>query len=450
MSVKRNPERKKKKRRRYRLVIPGQTSTSSRKPAAVRKAPVKKKKRVRRHLRKEIWFVLAGIAAVLLMIYVPRIRQSNALKKLGYSKEAITAIRKDNLADTLLENQYYSDYLQSSILDGTLNTDYLDLYTVASADRGLDARDFLIARRLSDKGYEADQIQNLFKDLEWWEITPLLVFDYQPIETNYIDDVISHRDTNSRTNFVLSGTYYTPYGNTKAADSSSVTMLVSKTYYLDQSYSPAGLTELSSYYAASGQQLAAEAASAMQAWGDAGRAVNVYFYASSAYRSFESQENVYNNYVLAYGEDGADALSARPGFSEHQTGLTVDLAATGDDEGLEFKDTAAYQWTSTNSQDYGWILRYPEGKESITGYEFESWHYRYVGIEIAQAVYNSQLTYDEFWMLYLAPWESADNKPSDAVLNAASYKVYYLGQSAELSAASASPSADSSASPSSN
>ncbi len=438
MSVKRTPERKKKKRRRYRLVIPGQNSTPARKNSAVRKAPARKKKRVHRHLRKEIWFVLAGIAAVLLLIYVPRIRQSNALKKLGYSKEAIAEIRKDKLADTLLENHYYSDYLQSSILDGTLNTDYLDLYTAVSSDRGLDARDFLIAGRLKDKGYEADQIQNLFKNLEWWEITPLLVFDYQPIETNYIDDVISHRDSSSRTNFVLSGTYYTPYGNTKAADSSSITMLVNKTYYLDQSYSPAGLTELSSYYAASGQQLGAEAAAAMQAWGDAGRGVNVYFYASSAYRSYESQETVYNNYVLAYGQDGADARSARPGFSEHQTGLTVDLAATGDDEGLEFKDTAAYQWTSTNSQDYGWILRYPEGKESITGYEFESWHYRYVGVEIAQAVYNSQLTYDEFWMLYLAPWESEDSKPSDAVLNAASYKVYYLGQSAEPEA-SASP-----------
>ena len=68
------------------------------------------------------------------------------------------------------------------------------------------------------------------------------------------------------------------------------------------------------------------------------------------------------------------------------------------------------------SYQTGWILRYPENKEDITGYEYESWHYRYVGKDLAQAVYKSGMTYDEFWSLYLKPWSDETNKPSDAVL----------------------------------
>ncbi|NCB33834.1 MAG: hypothetical protein EOM64_08145, partial [Erysipelotrichia bacterium] len=80
--------------------------------------------------------------------------------------------------------------------------------------------------------------------------------------------------------------------------------------------------------------------------------------------------------------------------------------------------------------DYGWILRYPEGKETITGYEFESWHYRYLGKELAQAVTASKLTYDEYWCLYLKGWDDEANKPSDAILNAA-------GETADASASPA-------------
>ena len=174
----------------------------------------------------------------------------------------------------------------------------------------------------------------------------------------------------------------------------------------------------------------------MQAWGDAGRAVGVTFYAASAYRDYASQESVYDNYVLGMGQEAADAASARPGFSEHQTGLTVDIAASNEDDVKEYKDTKAYKWTSTNSQNYGWILRYPEGKEAITGYEFESWHYRYVGVELAQAVYASGMTYDEFWSLYLKPWDNESCKPGQEILDASAWNK----SSAENESGEASPS----------
>ncbi|MBR3128410.1 MAG: M15 family metallopeptidase, partial [Solobacterium sp.] len=223
------------------------------------------------------------------------------------------------------------------------------------------------------------------------------------------------------------------YENTLPVDdANNVNMLVNKTYYLDGSYVPPQLTDLSIQYAATDRQLAQVAADGLADWCNAGRNVGVTFYATSAYRSYESQETLYRNYVGVYGEAQTDLLSARPGFSEHQTGYTVDIAATHEDDIDEFKDTLAYRWTSINSPDYGWILRYPAGKECITGYEFESWHYRYLGVDLARAVYASGMTYDEFYCLYLKPWNGeGENKPKDSILEASDWHTLIAADASE-------------------
>lgn len=411
-------KKKKKKRRKYRLVLPWnnpalkKAETSSENKTAGGKK--RRKKLKLKNLRKEVWFALAGIAAVLALILIPRSIQTNKLKKLGYDKEAIAAIREMKLAKTLIDNEWYSDYLASCIKSGTVNTDYLELYTVIEGEKYLDDTDFLMVGRLRDIGYEEDQILNLYKNLRFFELTPLLQYDYMLIEQRYIDDCLEHPD-NSRESFVLSGSYYTPYENAHAADSPKVSMLVNKTYYLSDTYQPSDLTELSVHAGASGTRLAKEAADAMEKWAAAGKEMGVAFYATSAFRSYESQQSLYDVYVFNHGQQQADRESARPGFSEHQTGLTVDVAATGE-ESEEFGDTAAFMWAGANCMDYGWILRYPENKEDITGYEYESWHFRYVGVDLARAVYKSGMTYDEFWNLYLKPWNDEANKPSDAIL----------------------------------
>ena len=123
-------------------------------------------------------------------------------------------------------------------------------------------------------------------------------------------------------------------------------------------------------------------------------------YASSSYRDYQYQVDLYNGYVNSKGEEWADSISARPGFSEHQTGLTVDMAATGA-QLSKFADTDAFVWMQQNAHRFGWILRYPEGKEIITGYSYEAWHYRYLGVELATKVHDSGLTYDEYYELYL-------------------------------------------------
>ena len=404
---------KKKKRRRYKLVWPWNN------PALKKQQSSSPKRRIRKSV---LIIAIAVVVGIVALCTVPGMIDTSKLKGLGYTSSQIKAIRQQHLTSTILENEYYSEYLGTSLEDGTVNTDYLELYTVVSSDRGLTDQDFLLYHRLIEKGYVPEQILNLYSNLQFWEITPLLVFDYQYSEYAYIEDCQRNEATNSIDYFVLDGDYYTYYENTLPTDNpGDLSMLVNKTYYLPETYTPPGLAEMSIQYAAANRSLASVAETAFEEWSDAGMAVGVRFYAASAYRSYDDQTEIYNSYVANMGQEATDAVSARPGFSEHQTGYVTDIAAVGEDDTPEYKDTNAYIWTSTNSQDYGWILRYPEGKTEITGYDFESWHYRYLGVELAQAVYNSGLTYDEFYCLYLKPWENEENKPSEEILTATNY-----------------------------
>lgn len=119
----------------------------------------------------------------------------------------------------------------------------------------------------------------------------------------------------------------------------------------------------------------------------------------SAYRSAATQDALFNSYVASAGYQEANVYSAHPGHSEHQTGLAVDISTTSQQCYLSecFIGTADGQWLADNAYTYGFTLRYPKGKEAITGYNFEPWHYRYVGVSLATALKQSGLTLDQAW-----------------------------------------------------
>jgi len=128
--------------------------------------------------------------------------------------------------------------------------------------------------------------------------------------------------------------------------------------------------------------------------------------AQSAYRSYGAQVGVYNNWVAQLGQKGADLTSARPGHSEHQTGLAIDISASDGKCTLDqcFADTPQGKWLAKNAWKYGMILRYPEGMTDITGYEFEPWHYRFVGKGLAKEMHDTKITtLEEFFDLGAAP-----------------------------------------------
>ena len=116
------------------------------------------------------------------------------------------------------------------------------------------------------------------------------------------------------------------------------------------------------------------------------------YYIVSAYRSYYSQEVIFDRWCDIYGFDGASQISAQAGHSEHQTGLTMDLDSLEE----SYADTAEGKWLAQNCWKYGFIIRYPKGKENITGYSYEPWHVRYLGKSTASLVYHSGLTLEEF------------------------------------------------------
>ena len=113
--------------------------------------------------------------------------------------------------------------------------------------------------------------------------------------------------------------------------------------------------------------------------------IGLNIYLSSGFRSYSDQKYIYNNYVSYDGKDVADTYSARAGHSEHQTGLAFDVNQIDD----TFIGTPEAIWLSDNCWKYGFILRYPQGKTNETGYKYESWHFRYVGTELATKLYNN-------------------------------------------------------------
>ncbi len=129
--------------------------------------------------------------------------------------------------------------------------------------------------------------------------------------------------------------------------------------------------------------------------------------AQSGYRSYSVQVDSYKYYVNLDGVAGADQTSARPGFSEHQTGLAMDILDTTSGcstDGLCFSTTTAGQWLAANAYRFGYILRYPADKTAVTGYEYEPWHFRYVGVDLATEMHNTGVeTLEEFFGLPAAP-----------------------------------------------
>ena len=141
----------------------------------------------------------------------------------------------------------------------------------------------------------------------------------------------------------------------------------------------------------------------------------------SAYRSSSYQASLFNGYVASAGLEQASRYSARPGHSEHQLGLAIDISSASQQCFLQacFTSTPDGQWLAGHAHTYGFTLRYPEGKEAITGYNFEPWHYRYVGPELATALYQSGLTLEEAWSsIEVARQTLIKNRAPELVLDA--------------------------------
>lgn len=325
-----------------------------------------------------------------------------------YSKEATNLIKENKLEDVYKDE--YSKTLDEILKTDKFNSIYLEEYLNIEY---LEQNDFFNKiNSYLDIGYNALEINNIFK-LSIKNQNKLLNLKKQNNFEKYLNIKNFNVDNLERYNTYLNKTkkdlqnvvtyininldkdFYT--NSVKIDDPSDITTLVNKYHYLDKEYVPDDLVVL--FDSKNDAKMVRVAASAYEKLINAALKDNITLESTTAYRSYSFQNILYTNYVKQDGQEEADTYSASPGYSEHQLGLAVDLNDPNV-SGQRLNDTD-YEWLLNNSYKYGFIVRYKKDSTHITGYIEEPWHLRYLGIDLATKVYNSGLTYDEYYDLYI-------------------------------------------------
>lgn len=269
--------------------------------------------------------------------------------------------------------------------------------------------------KLKKQGYSKEEILIINKKLNT-DSEKLLNYNFNTKNIEFIkqkyfnidklDIYINYQKENKKvtTKDIISlvniGAHKEKFKDSKKTDTSKNSlMLVNKYNKLTENYDPKDLVKISSVYSYGENYIKEEVLDNFIAMFNSAKEENLTLIINSAYRSFKEQEDIYNSIKLTSGSK-VDEKAARPGFSEHQTGLALDII-TYNSKGSEFDSTDEFKWLQENAHKFGFILRYPKDKEHLTGYNYESWHYRYVGKDMAKKVLESNLTYEEYYTYYI-------------------------------------------------
>ena len=367
-----------------------------------------RKKKKKLSVKKISIFVLSVTLIVVLLLNISNLRNIYLSKITGYNKETIEVFIETDTYNQIKRHDY-SKTLETIINTEYYNQKYLEEYLNI---KYIDQDDYIEnISSLLDKGYNSNDINNIYNKLSKEAITFILNNNYIKDITNIISISYFHENNLERyikyldkenldietsltyVNIGLDNDYYTNVSNVENQD--DILVLVNKYNKLSNNYVPDDLETINSKYQWYGRsnQLRKDARIAFEEMCESASKDNIYIYAGSGYRSYYTQLYLYNNYVNKDGFAAAETYSARASYSEHQTGLAMDIANKTD---FISEGDKEYEWLISNAHKYGFILRYPKNKEKITGYMYEEWHYRYVGKDVAKEVYESGLTYDEF------------------------------------------------------
>ena len=218
------------------------------------------------------------------------------------------------------------------------------------------------------------------------------------VDDNRDDNIGSGNPKNNQNN----RDQYSDDNKQPAEDVDSVLVLVNKKRYLDSDYKPDDLVEPNVKFSFDGEHekryMRKEAAGALEELFGQAYEEGIYIFALSGYRSYNTQKWLFENSASKKGEEEANKLIARPGESEHQTGLAMDITSQSVqfDLKIKFGETKEGKWVKDNAHKFGYIIRYAKDKEDITGYNYEPWHLRYVGKEAAEEIYNKGIALEEY------------------------------------------------------
>ena len=245
---------------------------------------------------------------------------------------------------------------------------------------------FLNTKYFMFKNLEGYLDQVITKDEDFFKYHGTEGYDYEKI----VSLVNVHRNIN----------YYE--ADLKTDFSKGYGILANKYYNLGEDYEPDDLVNVDiKYYYGEPKKIRSEAYDAFIEMWNAAYEDGIYLILISGYRSAAHQKEVYDAYQADKGTKYADSIAARTGYSEHQTGLALDIYSKECTSQAKFHESKSYEWLINNSYKFGFILRYPKDKQNITGYNYESWHYRYLGKDLAKKVYDSGLTFDEYYAYYM-------------------------------------------------
>ena len=307
----------------------------------------------KRRLKKLPIMVLIGIISIIIGIiitvkYIEKINSNEyKLEEIGYTEDEIKVIvkLKDNEIKTILNKEY------NNVIPKLLKEKY-----------------FLFNN--------LEQYIEYFNDNKKDDLSHII--SIVNVKANY-----DHYDTDAVTNTDIS---------------KGKLLLVNKYTKLSNEYVPDELTSIPLTYAYADNQTTKEVLDAFKNMWSAAKKEDLKLIVNSSYRDYESQNSVWNNYENYNGEEYADSIAARAGFSEHQTGLAIDVTADSVNGQLttEFGKTAEGIWLKDNAHRFGYIIRYLEGRESETGYQYEPWHIRYVGVEAATEIYQNNWILEQY------------------------------------------------------
>ena len=312
-------------------------------------------KKKKRRLKKQVYYVLIGIIVfiIAIILIINRIKYVNSypykLGKIGYNEEQIEVILKNDneIIDDILKRKY-SKNIVTFMKEKYFIYKNLDRYLAYYKENRKLKKSLIVS------------LVNVGADHEWYD-----------------EEMIKETDT-----------------------SLNELMLVNKFYHLKEDWVPKDIKEVSSIYAYDENATTDVVMKAFKEMWSKAKDEDLTLIITSSYRDYKTQDEIWNRYADSNSEEWADGYAARAGYSEHQTGLALDIVtynSTMDD----FEKSAEFKWLSKNAYKYGFILRYPKGKENITGYDYESWHYRYVGKDVAKKINDLGITFDEYYAYYI-------------------------------------------------
>lgn len=351
--------------------------------------------------------VLCGVILICLFFYKS---QLNSLQKLEYSKEAsknilfkfekeyVLSVGKNKTLNAAFESKFYKEkylekypkikYYEHKDLIKNINTllakgySTSDVSTILAHGNNEEVTEF--AKR--DKIKYLDEFYSIdFAKLKYYDRYVLYSDETGEDEATTVLYVNLDLDKEN-------------YEDVTYLDEFSTDMLVNKHRGLNKEFEPK-LTKISSEYAANDDMEASKIAmDAFIKMYESAKLEDLNLVINSAYRSYDEQVEIANTYRDLYGEKYVTNFVAKPGFSEHQTGLAFDI---GSKSCNIFAESDEYKWMIDNAHKYGFILRFPKRYEEITGFRNEPWHYRYVGKKIASYIYEENITLEEYFALFL-------------------------------------------------